>query len=47
MSHLIDFIMCWMLLSPEARRLVYRKLHGGDRLRVWRFERKDVLVIGA
>lgn len=47
MSHLVDFIVCWMLLSPEARRLVYDELGGGDRPRVWRLEGKDVLVIGA
>lgn len=47
MSHLVDFIVCWMLLSPESRRLVYDRLGGWNRGRVWRFECKDVLVIGA
>jgi len=44
---LVDFLVCWMLLNPEARRLVYAELGGWHRRRAWRFEDKDPLVIGA
>ena len=46
MWRLVDFLACWMLLSPEARRVVYRELRGGRQPRVWRFECGDVLLIG-
>lgn len=46
MWRLVDFIVCWMLLSPEARRLVYGELNSRDRPRVWRYGCGEVLLIG-
>jgi hypothetical protein len=45
--HLVDFIVCWMLLSPEARWLVYGQMRVRDRPRVWRYGLGEVLLIGA
>jgi len=36
-----------MLLSPTARREVYRELLHSRQRRVWRFELGDILLIGA
>jgi hypothetical protein len=36
-----------MLLSPEARCLVYRELWDNKQPRVWRYGLGDVLLIGA
>ena len=47
MWHLVDFVVCWMLLSPEARCLVYGELRDCKGPRVWRYGRGDVLLIGA
>jgi hypothetical protein len=44
---LVDFIVCWMLLSPEARCLVYGELRDYNRPRVWQYGRGEVLLIGA
>jgi hypothetical protein len=44
---LVDFIVCWMLLSPQARCLVYRELRDDKQPRVWRYGRGEVLLIGA
>lgn len=46
MWHLVDFLICWMLLSPEARRIVYRELKRRNQPRVWRYECADVILIG-
>lgn len=46
MWHLVDFLACWVLLSPEARRAVYRELREWHQPRVWRFECGDVLLLG-
>ncbi|MGD2178505.1 MAG: hypothetical protein PVG71_11855 [Anaerolineae bacterium] len=46
MWRLVDFIVCWMFLSPEARWLVYGELSNRNRPRVWRYGRGEVLVIG-
>ncbi len=46
MWHLVDFLICWMLLTPEARRLVYRELRRRNRTRIWRYECADVILIG-
>ncbi len=47
MWDLLDFLVCWMLLDPEARRLIHTELEGWNRLRVWRFDYQDPRVIGA
>ena len=47
MWRLVDFAVCWMLLSPEARLLVLRELRDESRPRVWRYGRGEVLLIGA
>jgi hypothetical protein len=44
---LVDFIVCWMLLSPEARCLVCKELREYKQPRVWQFGRGEVLLIGA
>jgi hypothetical protein len=44
--HLVDFVVCWMLLTPEARRLVYSELHRWDQPRVWRYACGDVVLVG-
>ena len=46
MWRLVDFLICWMLLGPEARQLVYGELSARSRPRVWRYECGDVLLIG-
>ncbi len=43
---LVDFLACWVLLSPEGRRLVYRELRKWKEPRVWRFEYGEALLIG-
>ena len=47
MWHLVDFVVCWMLLSPEARLLVLRELRKENCPRVWRYGCREVLLIGA
>lgn len=46
MWRLVDFLTCWLLLSPEARRLVYGELRRWRQPRIWWFECGDVLLIG-
>jgi hypothetical protein len=46
MWRLVDFLVCWMLLSPEARRLVYDELRGRRRPRVWHCGCGEVQLIG-
>ena len=46
MWRLVDFLVCWMLLSPEARLLVCRELRRRNKPRVWKFEYGEALLIG-
>lgn len=46
MWHLVDFMVCWLLLSPEGRQQVYRELAARKQPRVWRFEYEGLLIIG-
>jgi hypothetical protein len=43
---LADFLTCWVLLSPEARWLIYMELRRWNQPRVWRFECGESLLIG-
>lgn len=46
MWHLVDFLVCWVLLTPDARRLIYNELRKWNQPRVWRYECADVMLIG-
>jgi hypothetical protein len=45
--HLVDFLVCWMLLGPEVRLLILSELRTRHRPRLWRHARGEVLLIGA
>lgn len=47
MWRLVDFLACWILLSPEGRRLVVQEIRASHQPRVWRVEYGDVMLIGA
>lgn len=46
MWHLVEFLTCWVLLSPRARKLVYKELRRSKQPRVWRFDWGETVLIG-